>query len=102
MRNVKNLETDDGGRQVTSVVTELADGSTVRFSGDVVVVSCGALNSALLLLGSANDAHQHGLANGSDQVGRNYVRHNNVAVMALSRTPNRPACRRRSHSTTGT
>jgi choline dehydrogenase-like flavoprotein len=86
--HVKNLETDDGGRQVTAVVTELADGSTVRFSGDVVVVSCGALNSALLLLSSANDAHPHGLANGSDQVGRNYVRHNNVAVMALSRTPN--------------
>ena len=56
--------------------------------GDVVVVSCGALNSALLLLGSSNDAHPQGLANGSDQVGRNYIRHNNVAVMALSRTPN--------------
>jgi choline dehydrogenase-like flavoprotein len=85
---VRSLETDDAGRQVTAVVTELADGSTVRFSGDVVVVSCGALNSALLLLGSANDSHPNGLANGSDQVGRNYVRHNNVAVMALSRTPN--------------
>ena len=85
---VRSLETDDAGRQVTAVVTELADGSTVRFSGDVVVVSCGALNSALLLLGSANDSHPNGLANGSDQVGRNYVRHNNMAVMALSRTPN--------------
>jgi choline dehydrogenase-like flavoprotein len=85
---VRRLETDDAGRQVTAVVTELADGSTVRFSGDVVVVSCGALNSALMLLGSANDSHPNGLANGSDQVGRNYVRHNNMAVMALSRTPN--------------
>ena len=85
---VRSLETDDARRQVTAVVTELADGSTVRFSGDVVVVSCGALNSALLLLGSANDSHPNGLANGSDQVGRNYVRHNNMAVMALSRTPN--------------
>ncbi len=46
--------------------------------------SCGALNSALLLLRSANDAHPNGLANGSDQVGRNYMRHNNVAMMALS------------------
>ena len=85
---VRSLETDDAGRRVTAVVTELDDGSTVRFSGDVVVVSCGALNSALLLLGSANDSHPNGLANGSDQVGRNYVRHNNMAVMALSRTPN--------------
>jgi len=39
-------------------------------------------------LASANDAHPKGLANGSDQVGRNYVRHNNVAVMALSRSAN--------------
>jgi hypothetical protein len=51
-------------------------------------LACGALNSARLLLGSAGDAHPHGLANGSDQAGRNYMRHNNVAVIALSRTPN--------------
>jgi choline dehydrogenase-like flavoprotein len=85
---VQHLETDSGGRQVTAVVATLGDGSTARFSGDVVVVSCGALNSALLLLGSATDAHPQGLANGSDQVGRNYMRHNNVAVIALSRTHN--------------
>jgi choline dehydrogenase-like flavoprotein len=86
--HVQRLETDSDGRQVTAVVATLEDGSTARFSGDVVVVSCGALNSALLLLRSSNDAHPRGLANGSDQVGRNYVRHNNVAVMALSRSPN--------------
>jgi choline dehydrogenase-like flavoprotein len=86
--HVTRLDTDQGGRQVTGVVTELADGTATRFSGDVVVVSCGALNSALLLLGSINDAHPRGLANGSDQVGRNYMRHNNTAVIALSRTPN--------------
>ncbi len=85
---VTRVETDDAGRQVTAVVATLADGSIARFSADVVVVSCGALNSALLLLGSWNDAHPKGLANGSDQVGRNYTRHNNVAVIALSRTPN--------------
>ena len=38
-------------------------------SGDIVVVSCGAANSAKLLLASANDKHPNGLANGSDQVG---------------------------------
>jgi choline dehydrogenase-like flavoprotein len=85
---VERLETDPDGRSVTAVVTQSGDGSTARITGDVVVVSCGALNSALLLLRSANDAHPRGLANGSDQVGRNYVRHNNTAVMALSRTPN--------------
>jgi choline dehydrogenase-like flavoprotein len=85
---VERLETDPGGRQVTAVVARLGDGSTARLSGDIIVVSCGALNSALLLLRSANDAHSAGLANGSDQVGRNYMRHNNTAVMALSRSPN--------------
>jgi choline dehydrogenase-like flavoprotein len=86
--HVTHLETDSTGRQVTAAVATLADGSTARFFGDVVVVSCGALNSARLLLSSWNDAHPKGLANGSDQVGRNYMRHNNVAVIALSRTPN--------------
>jgi choline dehydrogenase-like flavoprotein len=86
--HVTNLETDSAGRHVSAVVTTLADGSTARFSGDVVVVSCGALNSARLLLASWNDAHPNGLANGSDQVGRNYMRHNNLALMALSREPN--------------
>jgi choline dehydrogenase-like flavoprotein len=85
---VDRLETDPTGRQVTGVVATLEDGSETRFSADIVVVSAGALNSALLLLRSAGDAHPRGLANGSDQVGRNYMRHNNVAVMALSRTPN--------------
>jgi choline dehydrogenase-like flavoprotein len=90
VRNVKveRLETDESGRTVTAVVAVLADGSEARFSGDVVVVSCGALNSALLLLKSANDAHPTGLANSSDLVGRNYMRHNNLALMALSKDPN--------------
>ena len=85
---VQRLETDSHGKSVTAVVAELDDGSSARFSGDVVVVACGALNSALLLLDSVSDAHPRGLANGSDQVGRNYMRHNNLAVMALSRSPN--------------
>ena len=86
---VERLETDDAGRQVTAVVATLADGSESailrrRRRGRL----CGALNSALLLLRSANDAHPNGLANGSDQVGRNYMRHNNLALMALSKEPN--------------
>jgi choline dehydrogenase-like flavoprotein len=85
---VDRLETDAAGKTVTAVVATMSDGSEQRFSGDVVVVSCGALNSALLLLRSASDNHPHGLANGSDQVGRNYMRHNNVAMMALSKEPN--------------
>jgi choline dehydrogenase-like flavoprotein len=51
-------------------------------------VSCGAANSAKLLLASATDAHPRGLANGSDQVGRNYMFHNSQAVLALSKEEN--------------
>ena len=49
---------------------------------------CGALSSALLLLRSANDRHPSGLANGSDQVGRNYMRHIMSVVMMLLKEPN--------------
>ena len=59
-----------------------------RYSADIVVSACGALSSALLLLRSANGAHPNGLANGSDQVGRNYMRHNQSVLMAVSRRRN--------------
>ena len=52
------------------------------------MVSAGAANSAKLLLLSANDKHPNGLANGSDQVGRNYMYHNSAAVLAVSKEPN--------------
>jgi choline dehydrogenase-like flavoprotein len=86
--HVQRLETDATGRTVTRVTTELGDGSTVGYSADVVVVACGAVNSAVLLLRSANDRHPNGLANSSDVVGRHYMRHNNQALMAVSREPN--------------
>jgi choline dehydrogenase-like flavoprotein len=54
----------------------------------VVVVSCGAINSAALLLRSANTRHPRGLANGSDVVGRHYMGHTNSVLLAISRTPN--------------
>jgi len=81
------LETNDAGTAVTGVVVE-RDGARETHSADIVVVSCGAANSAKLLLASASEAHPHGLANGSDQVGRNYMFHNCVAVLALSKEPN--------------
>jgi choline dehydrogenase-like flavoprotein len=64
------------------------EGEPQTFRGDLIVVSCGAVNSAKLLLMSANDRHPNGLANGSDQVGRNYMFHNSQAVLAFSREPN--------------
>ncbi|MEP6952730.1 MAG: GMC family oxidoreductase [Solirubrobacteraceae bacterium] len=81
------LETDAAGTSVTGVVVERG-GAHETYTGDLVVVSCGAANSAQLLLASASDKHPNGLANGSDQVGRNYMFHNCVAVLALSKEPN--------------
>jgi choline dehydrogenase-like flavoprotein len=89
LRNARamRIETTASGREVAGVVAEV-DGASQRFEADVVVVSCGAANSAALLLRSANDRHPNGLANGSGQVGRNYMFHNSQAVLALSLTPN--------------
>jgi choline dehydrogenase-like flavoprotein len=84
---VVRLGTNDGGTAVTEVVVE-RDGAEERFAGDVVVVACGAANTAKLLLQSASDKHPNGLANGSDQVGRNYMFHDSTAVLALSREEN--------------
>jgi choline dehydrogenase-like flavoprotein len=72
---------------VTDVVVE-HNGGTENFAGNLVVVACGAANTARLLLASANDKHPNGLANGSDQVGRNFMFHDSVAVLALSREEN--------------
>jgi choline dehydrogenase-like flavoprotein len=79
---VERLETDPSGRVVTGVEVNRG-GQRVVYSGDVVVISAGAANSARILLRSASDRHPRGLANGSDQVGRNYMFHNSKAVMAL-------------------
>jgi choline dehydrogenase-like flavoprotein len=84
---VVKLETDPSGRTVTGVVVA-RDGAQETYQGDVVALSAGASNSAKILLASANDAHPNGLANGSDQVGRNYMFHNSKAVVALSKEPN--------------
>jgi choline dehydrogenase-like flavoprotein len=84
---VERLETDASGRTVTGVVVD-RDGVPERYGANVVVVSCGAVNSAALLLRSANDRHPHGLANSSGVVGRHYMAHINSALVAVSKDPN--------------
>jgi choline dehydrogenase-like flavoprotein len=84
---VMRLETDARGKAVTGVVVERG-GLEETFSADIVVVSCGAANSAALLLRSANETHPNGLANSSDVVGRNYMAHLNSAVIAISQSEN--------------
>jgi len=84
---VEKLVTAPSGREVTEVhVVQGAERTVYR--GALVVAACGAINSAALLLRSANDAHPRGLANGSDMVGRHYMGHVNSVVMAISKEPN--------------
>ncbi len=84
---VSKLETDQPGKVVTGVRVIRA-GLEELYTADIVVVACGALSSALLLLRSSNERYPKGLANGSDQVGRNYMRHNQSILMALMKQPN--------------
>jgi choline dehydrogenase-like flavoprotein len=84
---VERLETSSTGREVTKVAVK-QNGSAKAYSADIVVVSCGAINSAALLLRSANDKHPRGLANSSDVVGRHYMGHVNSVLMAVSKCPN--------------
>jgi choline dehydrogenase-like flavoprotein len=84
---VVKLHTNPSGTSVSEVVVDI-DGKPQTVKGDIVVVSCGASQSAKLLLMSANEKHPKGLANGSDQVGRNYMFQNSQAVLALSLEPN--------------
>jgi choline dehydrogenase-like flavoprotein len=81
------LETSPSGREVTGVVVRHLGGEEL-LRADVVVVSCGAINSAALLLRSANDRHPNGLANRSGVVGRHYMGHVNSVVLAISTTAN--------------
>jgi len=84
---VMRLETNEAGTEVNKVIAK-RNGKLEEYSADIVVVSCGAVNSAALLLRSANDAHPNGLGNGSDLVGRHYMGHINSILMALSKCPN--------------
>jgi choline dehydrogenase-like flavoprotein len=84
---VMKLETSASGREVTGVRVA-RDGGDEVYAADLVVLSAGAINSAALLLRSANDMHPNGLANSSDTVGRHYMGHINSVVLAVSLCPN--------------
>ncbi|MGF1523243.1 MAG: GMC oxidoreductase [Leptolyngbyaceae cyanobacterium] len=81
------LLTNASGRDVTAVEVKVGE-QLETFRADIFVVACGAINSAALLLNSANDQHPQGLANRSDQVGRNLMKHLTTAMVALTTTPN--------------
>lgn len=67
-----NLGTDG---QIASVDFRRADGSTGTAKGKVVVVAAHAIETPRLLLNSAQEGAANGIANSSDQVGRNLMDH---------------------------
>jgi choline dehydrogenase-like flavoprotein len=85
---VTRLATNATGTAVDAVEADVGE-RKMRFYGDIVAVCCGAINSAALLLASANDKHPRGLANGSDLVGRNFMFHQADAILAIGKEPNR-------------
>ena len=70
----KRLVANGAGTRVTGVEVE-RNGVTSIVEAPIVIVSCGAVNSAALLLRSATTGHPNGLANSSGLVGRRYMAH---------------------------
>ena len=79
---VQKLHTDPAGRKIVAADV-LINGTNQRITADTFILSAGAVNSAALLLRSANASNPRGLANSSDVVGRNYMTHNTSALMAI-------------------
>lgn len=86
-RKAVQITCDQSGRRAEQVVVEHSN-LLEYYSADTLIVSCGAINSAALLLRSANDQHPQGLANRSGLIGRNLMVHNNGIVLAYSAIPN--------------
>jgi choline dehydrogenase-like flavoprotein len=79
---VRRLVTDRTARRINHLIAEGPDGP-VKVTGGKFVLAAGAVNSAALLLASADETHVGGLANSSDQVGRNFMMHNNAHMVAI-------------------
>ena len=84
--HVLRIEHDDAGR-ATGVVYVDADGNQQRQAARVVAVAGNSIESPRLLLNSASNLFKDGLANGSGQVGRNYMRHMTASMYAMFDKP---------------
>lgn len=84
---VTGILTNPSGTAIKAVQAEV-DGHPYLFLADIIVLACGAINSAVLLLQSANEKHPNGLANGSDQVGRNLMKIQMSSIVEVTAQPN--------------
>jgi choline dehydrogenase-like flavoprotein len=86
---VQRLITNATGTAITAVeVQHTGSSAIVSYEANLFALCAGAVNSSVVLLRSANDKHPKGLANGSDQVGRNFMYHQADALLALSTLEN--------------
>lgn len=81
------LHTNPSGSEIKAVQAKIGEQSYL-FLGDIIVLACGAVNSAALLLRSANEKHPNGIANGSGLVGRNLMKQLLSVVVQLTATSN--------------
>ncbi len=84
---VEALHVDPSGREVKGVEALIGDDRWL-FQGHQVVLAAGAVNTAAILLRSAGERHPRGLANGSDQVGRNLMKPQLTAILQRASSPN--------------
>jgi len=84
--HVARIEHDAQGR-VNGVVYVDVDGNEQRQKARVVAVAGNAIETPRLLLNSASERFPDGLANGSDKVGRHYMRHMTGSVYATFDEP---------------
>ena len=84
---VRRLHVNPSGTEVRGVEADI-DGQCWLFNAHVVVLAAGAINTAEILLRSATEHHSRGLANGSDQVGRNLMKPQLTSIIQLAAEPN--------------
>lgn len=84
---VQKLLTDESGEKIIAAIA-VVEGKEIVFTADTFIIACGAVNSAALMLRSANKTHPNGLANSSDQVGRNLMLHHNGCLVAFTKKKN--------------
>jgi choline dehydrogenase-like flavoprotein len=80
---VRRLVTNSSGDRVVRAEGTSHD-SEFSIEASIFVVSCGAINSAALLLRSKSAVHRSGIGNSTNLVGRNYMAHLNSAVLAVN------------------
>ena len=80
------IEVDSAG-QVTGIRFKRPDGSEERAEASIYVLAAHAIETPKLLLMSRTDALPNGVANSSDQVGRNLMDHPVQLSWALAKEP---------------